>query len=36
MKKQLGHSSFAMTDRYSEWSDRRLAREAANLSLGTV
>jgi integrase len=34
LNKQLGHSSFAMTDRYSEWSDRRLEREAAGLSLG--
>jgi integrase len=36
LNKQLGHSSFAMTDRYSEWSDKRLAREAAGLSLGAV
>jgi integrase len=34
LNKQLGYSSFAMTDRYSEWSDRRLEREAAGLSLG--
>jgi integrase len=36
LNKQLGHSSFAMTDRYSEWSDRRLAREAAGLSFGGI
>ena len=36
LNKQLGHSSFAMTDRYSDWSDKRLEQEAAGLQLGSV
>ena len=36
LNKQLGHSSFAMTDRYSDWSDKRLEQEAAGLTLGAI
>jgi integrase len=34
LNKQLGHSTFAMTDHYAAWSDNRLEREAATLNLG--
>lgn len=34
LNKQLGHATFAMTDHYSDWSDKRLELEAASISLG--
>jgi integrase len=36
LQKQLGHSSYAMTERYADWSDQRLATEAARLTLNAV